>query len=301
MTQKPAARLRRLLQEEGLRLCPGVTNPLYARVAEEEGFEVLYATGAGITNASLGLPDLALLTMTEMLTATRGIVAAVDIPVIADIDTGYGGGLNVTRAVREFEAVGVAGLQIEDQVSPKRCGHFDGKEVVELSEMLERVIAAVEARTDPDLVIVARTDAIASEGLDAALDRCSAYVEAGADMVFVEAPRTLEELRAIPPAFSVPVLVNMVEGGKTPLVGGQDLADMGYKVALYANAALRMAVAGVRRGLRTLRETGNTAAVQNEMLAWEERQALVGLDDWSALREEIRAKVEQVMKRRSHR
>jgi 2-methylisocitrate lyase-like PEP mutase family enzyme len=280
-----ASRLRERLAADGLVVCPGVVNALFARQAERAGFEALYATGAGIANAHLGVPDLGLLTMSELLEIDRRIALSVEVPVIADADTGYGGALNVFRTVREFAAAGLAAVQIEDQVNPKRCGHFAGKQVVGLEEMLERLVAATEARGDGDVVLVARTDARATHGLDEALRRATAFVEAGADLVFVEAPETLDELRLIPREVPAPVLINVVEGGRTPVPEPGELEAMGYRVALYANAALRVAAAATERALAVLRRTGGTAGL--EMLGWDARQALVDLDGWSGLADAV--------------
>lgn len=284
-----ARRLREILAAPGICVTPGVTDAFVARLAERAGFEAIFTTGAGIANTSLGMPDLGLTTMTEVVAATRRVVEAVAIPVIADADTGYGNHLNVTRTVREFEHAGVAGLFIEDQVAPKRCGHFEGKRVVPSDEMVEKIIAARLARRDPDLVLIARTDAIAVEGLDAALRRARMYVAAGVDMIFVEAPRTVEELGAIPGAVSVPCLVNMVEGSITPVLPADELAAMGFKMAVYANLALRAAGAAVRHAFEVLHAHGTSDAVVGEIMSWEDRQSLVGLPEWQELDDRIAA------------
>jgi len=268
-------------------VCPGVVNALTARVAEAVGFELIYATGAGITNTFLGAPDIGLMTMTELLDIDRHIAESVSIPVLADIDTGYGGALNVYRTVREFEAAGLAGVQIEDQANPKRCGHFDNKEVVPLSEMLERLIAAKEARRDPNLVIVARTDSLATNGVDEAIRRANVFVEAGADVVFVEAPEAEVELRRIPKEIDAPVLINIVEGGRTPVLPPAALEAMGYRIALYANTAMRAAAAATAAALEVLHRTGETKDLMSSILSWEERQRLVGLDGWLELGDAI--------------
>jgi len=283
VSMSPGARLRELIARDGAVLCPGVVSPVFATLAERAGFEAIYSTGAGISNAWLGLPDLGLMGMSELLSVTGRIAESVQVPVLADIDTGYGSALNVTRTVREFERAGVAGVQIEDQANPKRCGHFDDKTVAEPAEMIERVLAAAEARIDPDLIIVARTDALATEGLRASLDRAHEYVTAGADMIFVEAPTSIEHLRTIATEIPVPLIVNMVEGGKTPMLDAEELGDMGYKVILYANAVLRMALSGAQRALDSLRKTGQTGDLVGEMATWKERQDAVDLNQWLAL------------------
>lgn len=276
-------RFRELIEGDGLVVCPGVVDALFARLAERAGFDLIYATGAGIANSHLGVPDLGLLTMTELLEISRRITHAVDIPVLADIDTGYGGALNVYRTVADFEAAGVAGVQIEDQVNPKRCGHFSDKQVVSLGEMLERITAARQARTDPNLVIVARTDAISTHGLGEAIVRANAFVDAGADLIFVEAPENLEDLAGIPGEVAAPVLVNMVEGGRTPAVPPARLEQMGYRVALYANAILRVALAAASEALDVLRQTGQSDQLLSRMLSWDGRQNLVDLQRWLEL------------------
>lgn len=263
-------------------MCPGVVSPMFAVMAERSGFETVYATGAGISNTWLGVPDLGLMGMSELLAVTSRIAGAVSVPVIADIDTGYGNVLNVTRTVREFERAGVGAVQLEDQVNPKRCGHFEDKTVVTVGEMVERVLAAVEARRE-EVVIIARTDALAKEGVSKAIARAQLYCEAGADMIFVEAPSSVEHLRLIGKEIDVPMVINMVEGGKTPLLPADELAGLGYKIVLYANAVMRMAMAGAGKALRTLRSEGSTLSIVDEMITWQERQSLVGLDDWLAI------------------
>src|SRR2546427_3233237 len=216
-------RLRALLNAPGLIIAPGAYDGLSARLVEQAGFDVVYMTGSGAANSLLGEPDLGLTTMTEMANQAVRICAATSLPVIADADTGYGGPLNVRRTVQEYERAGVAGLHIEDQVFPKRCGHFEGKQVIPVEEMVGKIRAALDARTDPNLVIIARSDAAAVEGLDAALARGHAYEDAGADALFIEAPRALDELRAIGRSFHVPLVANMVEGGATPLQPAAEL------------------------------------------------------------------------------
>jgi 2-methylisocitrate lyase-like PEP mutase family enzyme len=297
-------RLRDLLALETPIICPGVVSPLFATLAERAGFDVVYATGAGISNTWLGMPDLGLMGMSELLAVTSRIAGAVSIPVIADIDTGYGNILNVTRTVQEFERGGVAAVQIEDQMNPKRCGHFDDKVVVSIEEMTERVLAASEARRDPDLVIIARTDSLATEGLRAAIARGHRYVDAGADMIFIEAPESEEDLRTIGHEFDVPLLVNMVEGGKTPILPMEELAAMGFKLVLYANTILRMTMSAAVRTLDALRDDGNTLSLTSEMATWQQRQTAVDLDQWlevdSQISERAAALNAVVMKGASH-
>lgn len=276
-------RLRELLAAPGLSIAPGATSPFSARQVEQAGFSLVFTTGAGIANTMLGLPDLGLTTLTEIAFANRQIANAVAIPVLADADTGYGETLNVVRTVRDLESAGVAGVIIEDQVAPKKCGHFEGQEVVRPEEMVQKIVAARLARTDQDLVLVARTDAIASEGVDAAIARAVMYAEAGADAVFLEAPVSIEQMAKIPGSVPVPCIVNLVEGGKTPLLAADELLSMGYRIAIYANLALRVGARAVERAFETLHRTGTSEGLIDELMPWSDRQRLAGLDDWQAL------------------
>jgi 2-methylisocitrate lyase-like PEP mutase family enzyme len=287
--------LRRLIEGSQLVICPGVSDPFVARLAEQAGFEMVFSSGAGIANWMLGLPDLGLATMGEILEATRRISRAVRIPVLADIDTGYGGAINVFRTVQEFEAAGAAGVQIEDQVNPKRCGHLSRKEVVTLGEMIERLVAAREARRDPAMVIVGRTDAVATDGLAEAIGRGRAFAEAGADVVFIEAPTTLDAIATIPGEIPAPVLINIVEGGLTPAVSHEELERIGYRIALHANAVMRVASAAARDALERLRLTGHPSEAGRPMLSWADRQAAVGLPEWEALEDTLAARTSEVM------
>jgi 2-methylisocitrate lyase-like PEP mutase family enzyme len=279
----PGRRLRDLLAGPVPLVLPGCSDALTARLAARAGFEAIYATGAGIANALLGLPDVGLTTMTEIVEQVARITSAVDVPVVADIDTGFGNPINVRRAVAEIERAGAAAVQIEDQVFPKRCGHFDGKAIVPLSEMLAKVRAAQDVRRDPAFVVIARTDALAVDGFEAAVERGRAFAAAGADLVFVEAPTSLDELAALPGLIPAPLVANMVEGGRTPLVGAAELGAMGYRVVLYANTALRAGALAVREVLVELRATGDSRALADRLLSWEDRQALVGLPELEAL------------------
>lgn len=272
-----------MLAGPGLVVVPGVTNAFDAILAERAGFPALFTTGAGIANTLFGLPDLGLLTLTEIVDANRRIAAATGVPVIADADTGYGNHLNALRTVQELERAGVGGIVIEDQVAPKKCGHFEGKAVVPVGEMVEKLVAARRARRDPGLVLVARTDALAVEGFEAAIARSCAYVAAGADVIFVEAPRTVEQLEAIPRLVPAPCLLNIVEGGKTPVLPPERLEQLGYKVALYANLALRTAGRAVEKAFRTLQAERTSASLLGEMLSWDERQQTVRLAEWQEL------------------
>jgi 2-methylisocitrate lyase-like PEP mutase family enzyme len=278
-----AGRLRALLAGPGLLVVPGAFDALVARLIEEAGFPAVYATGAGIANAYLGWADVGLPTMTEVRDAVTHIVGATTLPVIVDADTGYGNAINVIRTVRALEQVGVAAIQLEDQVFPKRCGHFGGKEVVSRGEMVGKLRAAADAR-QTDLVLVARTDALAVEGLEAALARARAYRDAGADVLFVEAPRSVAEMRQVAEALpDVPLLINLVEGGLTPLLPAAELEALGFKIALYANTALRAAARGVQQALTHLQREGSSLGADDLLLSWEERQRLVRLPEIEAL------------------
>lgn len=275
----PGDRLRRLLERPEPLLLPGCADALTARLALGAGFEAVYATGAGIANAILGQPDVGLTTMSEVVQQVERICDAIDAPVVADIDTGFGNAINARRTLRAFERAGVAAVQIEDQVFPKQCGHFDGTEVVPIDEMLGKLRAVLDARHDDRLVVIARTDAIATQGLDAAVDRALAFVEAGADVIFVEAPPTRDALASLPARIPAPLVANMVEGGRTPLLGADELGSMGYRIVLYANTALRVGAAAIRDAFAVLRADGDSSRLVDRMLSWQDRQALVGLAD----------------------
>ena len=239
---RTTTRLKEILARRAAVQAPGTANALFARVIEELGFEVVYVTGAGIANMHVGAPDIGLTTLTEIANAVAAISDAVALPLVVDADTGFGNAVNVVRTVRVLERAGAAGLQIEDQVFPKKCGHFAGKAVIALDEMVQKVKAAVDARRDGDLQIIARTDARAVEGMDGAIGRAQAYIEAGADVAFVEAPTNLAELARIPREIAAPQVANIVFGGKTPDPGRAELAKLGFSLVLYANAALQAAV-----------------------------------------------------------
>jgi len=284
----PVSTLRSVLGSAPLCLIPGVATPLDARIAEGVGFSAVFVTGAGVANTLFGYPDIGLLGLGEVTDAVRRITSAVDVPVLVDADTGYGNHLNVYRTIKSLEAAGAAGAILEDQVEPKRCGHLDGKRVISVIDMTEKLIAAQLARTNDDFVIVARTDAIATDGIESAIERGRHYAEAGADVLFVEAPRTREDLAAIPHMLDAHCLANMVDGGVTPIVTAHDLEAMGYSGVLYANVALRAGARAVRDALGTLSRDGDSLAIADTILSWPDRQALVGLPDWLALDDRVR-------------
>jgi 2-methylisocitrate lyase-like PEP mutase family enzyme len=260
---------------------------------ESAGFPAVYVTGGGTANTYLGRPDIGLITLNELAGQVERICDAVTVPVIADCDTGFGGVANVARTIRAYERAGAAGLHIEDQLFPKRCGHFEGKQVVPVKDMLYRLRAALDARTNPDFLIIARTDARSPEGFEAALDRARTYREVGADAVFFEQPRSVEELRQVAEAFpGTPLVANMVERSKTPLVPESELRAMGYQIILYANAALYLGAFAIRQGLAVLREKGTTSSLLDRMLSFDERQELVGLARADAYERDLVAQVD---------
>lgn len=261
-------------------LAPGAFDPLAARLVEEAGFPSVYMTGFGTSAALLGRPDVGLLTMTEMADNAARIAACVDIPVIADADTGYGNPLNVIRTVGVYEAAGVAAIHIEDQVAPKKCGHMEGKLVIDAEEMAQKVSAAVDARTDPDFVIIARTDARAVEGLDRALDRGRRYRDAGADALFIEALVSEAEIEAAVRAFpDVPLLFNWAEGGKTPPIGLDRLTELGYRIVIFPIATLLAATAAMRRILGEIASVGTPAAALGVLPTFSEFTDFIGLPE----------------------
>jgi len=274
------ARLRELLNSGQTVVAPGAFDPLAARLVEEAGFAAVYMTGFGTSAALLGRPDVGLLTMTEMADSAARIAACVDIPLIADADTGYGNPLNVIRTVGAYQAAGVAGLHIEDQVAPKKCGHMEGKLVIGADEMAQKVKAAVDARTDPDFVIIARTDARAVEGLDSALDRARRYRDAGADVLFIEALVSEAEIEAAAAAFpDVPLLFNWTEGGKTPPVSLDRLTELGYRIVIFPIGTLLAATAAMRRILKEIATAGTPASLLGDLPTFGEFTDFIGLPE----------------------
>ena len=256
-------------------LLPGVANALTALIAADLGFEALYVTGAGVSNMTLGVPDIGLLSLNDMVATVTAIRGVCELPLIVDADTGFGSAVNVYRSVQCLESAGASAIQLEDQVFPKKCGHFDGKEVVPVREMVDKIKAAVDARRDGDTLIMARTDALAVEGFDAAMARAAAYAEAGADLLFVEALTSQEEMRRAPQLVHKPLLMNIVFGGKTPPMAREELQTLGYRFALYANAALQSAAWGMQTVLGELLHSGSLDAVQHYLIPFTERQRLV--------------------------
>ena len=280
---RPTTRLRRLVADGDIVVAPGVYDGLSARLAARAGFSALYATGGGIAR-SMGYPDLGLLSPREIVDRLANIVEhAGDVPVIADADTGYGNALNVRRAVREFERVGVAAFHLEDQTFPKRCGHYDDKAVVPTPEMVQKLRAAREALADPDLVLIARTDALAVEGLDAAVERAGAYQAAGADVIFVEAPTTEAEIESIARRVTAPKLINMFQGGKTPLVALGRLRELGYRIVIIPSDLQRAAIRAMEDALAAIARDGNSRTIADRLASFTDRESAVDTATWLAL------------------
>ena len=276
-------RLKSILARRDATLAPGAANALFARVIEDLGFEVVYVSGAGIANMHLGMPDIVLTTLSEIVDTVGAIADVVALPLLVDADTGFGNALNMRRTVRMLERAGAAGVQIEDQVFPKKCGHFSGKSVIALPEMLQRINAAVDCRHDQDFQIVARTDARASEGLEAAIARAQAFIAAGADATFVEAPLAEAELARIARELPAPQLANIVFGGLTPDIGRTKLAAMGFSLVLYANASLQAALKASQEVLAALKRDGSLHAVADRLASFSDRQRAVAKPSYDAL------------------
>jgi 2-methylisocitrate lyase-like PEP mutase family enzyme len=276
-------KLKELLARDRILVAPGVFDGLSARLVEEAGFEALYLSGGAVAR-SMGVPDIGLVTMSEVIERAAQVVAAVKIPVIADADTGYGNALNLVRAVREFERAGVAAIHIEDQVTPKRCGHLEGKEVISLPEMEKKIEAALAARTDREMVIIGRTDARAGHGLEEAIRRGRAFARSGADAVFVEAPESEAELEKIGRSLrGVPLLVNMFKGGKTPFLPPRRLEAMGFRIVILPSETQRAAIHAMKEALALLKRDGSTEAMDDRLASFKERDRIVGLSEWENL------------------
>ncbi len=272
-------KFQELLNQRGSFILPGAYDSMSARLIEEIGFKSIYATGAGISNAQLGWADVGLTSLKEVVDIVTRMADVTTIPIVVDADTGFGNAINVMRTVREFERAGVAAIQMEDQVSPKKCGHFNGKDVISKGEMIGKIKAAVDTRQDEKLTIIARTDALAVNGIEDALERAHAYAEAGADVIFVEAPTTIEQLKQITSSLTgIPQIINLVEGGKTPLISLNEAEEIGFKIMLCANTVLRSAIKGITESLKRLQADGSQENIHNLICTWEERQSLFKLD-----------------------
>ena len=269
--------LRQMMTGKQIVVAPGAHDALTAKIIEQVGFSAVYMTGYGQAASHLGKPDVGLLTLTEMVARASNIVEAVNVPVIADADTGFGNAVNVMRTVREYEKAGVAAIQLEDQVAPKKCGHMTGRQVVSKEEMVGKIKAAVDVRTDPDLMIIARTDARTVHGIGEALERAKAYEAAGADILFIESPESVDEMKQITTSFKVPVLANMVEGGRTPFLPVQELQGLGYDLVIFPTASTYLVTKALTRLMTVLKETGTTASLIPEMITFEEFNDLIGL------------------------
>lgn len=285
---KSTERLKAILARRNAVTVPGAANGLFARVIEDLGFEVVYVTGAGVANMRLGAPDIGLTTVTEVADTVAAIADCVSLPLIVDADTGFGNAVNMVRTIRVLERAGAAGIQIEDQVFPKKCGHFNGKDVISTQEMVQKIKAAADSRHDQNLQIIARTDAAAVQGIDRAIERAQAFVEAGADVTFVEAPTTLDQLARIPREIGVPQVANIVFGGRTPDPGREKLAEMGFSIVLYANAALQAALRASYEVLGALKAEGRLDSVADRLASFEERQRAVAKDEWDAREQRYR-------------
>ncbi|MCH2526622.1 MAG: isocitrate lyase/phosphoenolpyruvate mutase family protein [Dehalococcoidia bacterium] len=270
---------KNLLDKPGIIAAPGAYDCLTAKIIQNAGFSAVYMTGAGTSVAKYGYPDLALTTATEMIASARDICSVVDIPVIADADTGYGGVLNVQRTIRDYERSGVAAVHLEDQEFPKRCGHLDGKQVISISDMVSKIKAAVDARNDPDFTLIVRTDALAVTSWDDTIDRCWQYIDAGADVLFVEAIRSRDQAEALTKLFPVPLLYNFVETGKSPLYDISELEDIGFKIVIYPVSALLTVCNVVSNVMSELKQFGTTGHLVENMVAVTEAFDMVGLSD----------------------
>jgi 2-methylisocitrate lyase-like PEP mutase family enzyme len=275
--------LRDVLVRGAGALIPGAANALTARVIQRAGYPALMVTGAGIANSYLGAPDIGLLSVTELAAHVGAIRDAVSLPIIVDGDTGFGNALNVRRTVKLLERAGANAIMLEDQTFPKRCGHFDGKDVIPRSEMVQKIRAAVDARSDKDLIFLARTDARSVEGFAAAIERINAYREAGADVLFVEAPINAEELAAIPVQAPGAHICNMVIGGRTPLLAQHELARLGYAGIVYANAALQASMLAMQTVLEHIRDNGSIAGMESAVMSFDGRQELVDFSRFKQL------------------
>lgn len=275
--------LKNLLAEKEILVAPGAHDALTARVIEKSGYKAIYMTGYGQAASSLGKPDIGLLTMTEMLDRARKLASCVDIPVIADADTGFGNAITVMRTVEEYEAAGVAAIQLEDQVAPKRCGHMLGRKVISMEEMVGKIKAAKAARKDPDLQIIARTDARTIHGIEEAIRRAKAYEEAGADIIFVESVETVEEMELVNKEIKVPTLANMVEGGRTPLLKNDELEKVGYDLVIYPTASTYVTAKAMFELMNKLKQDQTTETSIEDMITFPEFNELIGLKDYGQL------------------
>jgi 2,3-dimethylmalate lyase len=270
---------KKLVMDPEILILPGAYDGLSAKIIEQTGFKAVTFGGYPASGSLLAKPDVSLLTVTEMVNQARYILEAVDIPLFVDADTGHGNVINVARTVKEFERIGVAGLFIEDQVFPKRCGHMEGKQVITTEEMVAKIKAAVDARIDEDLVLMARTDSLAVYGIEEAIERGNRYAEAGADIIFIEAPQSMEDMKKVCREVKAPTSANMVEGGKTPILTAKELQDIGYSIATFPLSAIYAAAYGVRSAMDSLIKSGSTVGYMDKMITFTQFNQLVGLED----------------------
>ena len=281
--ERPTTRLRSLLARDGALMAAGAFGPMPAKLAEQAGFEAVYMPGGGIALSRLGVADVGLVTLTEMADSAAAIARSVGVPVIADADTGFGNQLNVQRTVREYERAGVAAIHIEDQVFPKKCGHFSGKSVIPMEEAAQKIRSAVDARTDPDFMIIARCDALAVTGFEDVERRCAAYLAAGADMLFVDSPRSMDDVRDIPRRIKGPHLFNMSSGGKTPFLTADEVGALGYKLMILPNFSALAAIRAISEVFAEIRSTGTVAGIVQRCASFKEFTALGGIDEFNAI------------------
>jgi 2-methylisocitrate lyase-like PEP mutase family enzyme len=285
----PRQTLKQLLKRDKLLVAPGCFDGLSARLVQEAGFEAAYLSGGAVAR-SMGIPDIGLVTMSESIERAVQVVSAINIPIIADADTGYGNAVNLVRSVREFERAGVAAIHIEDQITPKRCGHLDGKEVISLEEMTLKLKAALATRSDPDFCIIARTDARGVNGFEDAVKRANAFAKLGVDAIFFEAPQSEAELEEVPKRVpNIPLLVNVFKGGKTPMLPMERLEKMGFRIAIYPSETQRAAIHAMRSTLSTLKREGTTESIDANLTTFKDRDKVVGLDDWNKIEREFMA------------
>ena len=292
--------VRQLLVPGAGLVIPGAPNALGARIIEEAGFPVVYMTGAGVANSYLGSPDMGLISVSEMAAHVAAFRDAVSIPIIADGDTGFGNALNLVRTIKLYERAGASAIQLEDQVFPKRCGHFENKSVIPQAEMVQKIKAAVDTRRDCDFMILARTDALAIEGIDAAIERMAAYREAGADLMFIEAPSTLAELQRIMRELPGPHIVNIVYGGKTPMLSREQLATIGFAGILYANAEMQSAMLAMKNTMAHLLRVGSLAGAEDSVLSFDDRQKFVNYAHWAEMEKHYAATVAKAVPAATH-
>ncbi len=293
--EDPGGRLRELLRSRDIIVAPGVYGPIFALLAEKMGFEALYLSGAALTGF-LAMPDIGLITLSELTTMTRYVTRVVEVPLIVDADTGFGEAINVARTVRELEDAGAAAIQIEDQVMPKKCGHLPGKNVIPAVEMMKKIKAAVEARRR-DTLIIARTDARDVEGLEGAIERAQLYIEAGADIIFPEALRSLEEFKEFARRVKAPLLANMTEFGKTPYITVQEFKEAGFKIVIFPATLFRISLGAARQALEVLKLEGTQRSLLDKMMSREEFYKLIGYSEYEERDSRVSTAIEELYKR----